>query len=184
MGHHRKRARSLRLGPVDHNEFRRYISETLEWCAARFSMFDLAGSLRSAELRPGRDIINCTGQPEILNSTVWAVIRQRSALLAAQGHGFASAKRSHHLAGGNLLVACPQGSLSHGLSVGLTGGFIDGDEIPPWDTWIYFSNNRIVSWVPHNLISAVSSAIECNAEGCISWLCDSEPELAKVAGAS
>ena len=60
---------------------------------------------------------------------------------------------------GRLLLFAPQDSLSDGAATVASEGFFDTDNVPAWDTWRYFDDQTLVSWVPHQLISKVQSGI-------------------------
>jgi hypothetical protein len=70
---------------------------------------------------------------------------------------------------GRGLLFIPQDSLSDGAATVQSGGFFDLDNVPAWDTWIYFDGRTLLSWVPTSLISKVQSGIDVNPEGCIKW---------------
>lgn len=69
-----------------------------------------------------------------------------------------------------MLVTFPAESLSDGTSPPPTGGFIDTDDIPAWDTWVYFDAELLFALIPPDLVSAVDGAIWANAYNCIGWL--------------
>jgi hypothetical protein len=75
---------------------------------------------------------------------------------------------------GKLLLFTPQDSLSDGAATVASEGFFDVDNVPAWDTWIYFDGQRLLSWVPAQLISRVQSGIDVNPEGCIGWADDGQ----------
>jgi hypothetical protein len=66
----------------------------------------------------------------------------------------------------------PHDSLSDGAATVQSEGFFDVDNVPAWDTWIYFDGRTLLSWVPAQLISKVQSGIDVNPEGCIKWADD------------
>jgi hypothetical protein len=150
------------------------LRDTLDWCCGRFKMESLQNSLRSDELKPNADICGHKN----FEAIVLDVVSRR--------HGQVKRKRAVQegapLAMGRLLASFPLISLSHGLSVPETGGFINDDEVPPWDSWVYpvpLPNPErhpcmgfLISWVPANLISAVEEAIAINAEESLQWVSD------------
>jgi hypothetical protein len=161
------------MRPAGIQEFKASLKETVDWCVPRFSMNDLIGSLRSEALQPSANIVQDADAVDV-ERAIADVIRRRSKLLQAESRKVPSgmSHRGTYLAGGKLLAHFPFLSLFHGLSVPETGGFIDVDEIPPWDTWVHFTGDFLVTWVPANLESAVQLAIDCNAEDSIVWLND------------
>lgn len=70
---------------------------------------------------------------------------------------------------GKLLLFTPQDSLSDGAAKAASDGFFDVDNVPAWDTWLYFDCHSLLSWVPPQLISKVQSGIDVNPESCIRW---------------
>lgn len=72
-------------------------------------------------------------------------------------------------------------SLAHGLEESETGGYVDVDNIPPWDTWIDYvyeaNGNCLLSWVPGPFVSLVSDGIAVSPEMCFRWLDDTDFEL-------
>ncbi|PTQ89474.1 hypothetical protein C8N29_1065 [Agitococcus lubricus] len=66
--------------------------------------------------------------------------------------------------------------MSDGMSEGVTDGFIDVNDCPPWDIWIgYIAVNRnryVLSWIPNQLIGLVEEAIFVNCSGSLYWLED------------
>jgi hypothetical protein len=51
-----------------------------------------------------------------------------------------------------------------------SGGFFDTDNGPPWDIWVAYEGNALISWVPPGLIVAAQMGIDVNPENCIQWL--------------
>ncbi len=77
-----------------------------------------------------------------------------------------------------LLLTDWTSSLSDGASAVASRGFIDQDNIPPWDTWLALMDVRfaadtpkmvLVSWVPRWATELVGEAIEVNPEACLAW---------------
>lgn len=71
---------------------------------------------------------------------------------------------------GRLLGFYPRETIFDGVSAEETGGFIDGTNTPPWDTWICMVDELLISWVPPQMVEDVDLAIICNAEECIQWM--------------
>src|SRR5215469_13736272 len=70
---------------------------------------------------------------------------------------------------GKLLLFTPQDSLSDGAATVASDGFFDVDNVPAWDTWLYFDGHTLLSWIPPQLISKVQSGVDVNPEACIKW---------------
>jgi hypothetical protein len=62
-----------------------------------------------------------------------------------------------------------QSATSANAATVASGGFFDVDNVPAWETWLYFDGKSLLSWVPPRLISKVQFGIDVNPEGCIKW---------------
>lgn len=137
------------------------LAETIRWCLPRFSMFDIRNSLQTLT---HDDVLLYELGPDELEQLV---LKRASVRRDRLG------KEAMPLDAGRILKVVPSQTLSHGLSVDETGGFLDEDEVPPVDTWILTDGRgSLLAWVPDNLISAVDIAISVNAEACIQWAGD------------
>ena len=96
--------------------------------------------------------------------TVEKVVQRRAKLIGS--------RPAVNSIGGRGLLFIPQDSLSDGAATVQSEGFFDVDNVPAWDTWIYFEGRTLLSWVPAQLISKVQSGIDVNPEGCIKWADD------------
>jgi hypothetical protein len=56
-----------------------------------------------------------------------------------------------------------------------TGGFIDGSDIPPMDTWFYISTKYLYCWIPAPFIYQMQHAIDVEILGSYSWLEEEDP---------
>ncbi len=87
------------------------------------------------------------------------------------------------LGGGRLLAYIPAENLRHGVAEWESKGFLDGDDIPPYDTWVWFARETetfsdgealeagyLVAWVPPDFIDGVHRGIEADPAPCIAWL--------------
>jgi hypothetical protein len=153
--------------------FLRNLSETIAWCVGSFDRSDPKGSLRNFE-------------PEYLHldsqeSQVFDVSLKRSNRLRSIGQG--DTPKESGLGGGRLLAYFPDENLRHGLAELETNGFLDGDDIPPFDTWVWFeratetfedgearATSYLVAWVPSELIRSVDRSIEIDPAPCLAWL--------------
>jgi hypothetical protein len=70
---------------------------------------------------------------------------------------------------GRLLLYAPDENLADGAAQYSSKGFFNWDNQPPWDTWICFHEQYLVSWVPPQLLELAKIGIEVNPEECISW---------------
>jgi hypothetical protein len=87
------------------------------------------------------------------------------------------------LSGGRLLVCTGlDESVWDGAAQAESRGFVDINDLAPWDTWICYvrppaeDNGRtgqapcVMSWVPSAFVSLVEDGIRVNPVGCIRWL--------------
>lgn len=145
-------------------EYRRQLAATLAWCRHRFNPTYAAGSLRSPELGPPRNIVHEVTDLSAITNEVAAVLARRLELL-----GSAPASAAALPPGDRILAFLPRYSLFHGSSPPECAGFLDVDEIPPWGTWIVLAGEMLLSWVPASMVAGVDSAIRCNPEQSIRW---------------
>jgi len=122
-----------------------------------------------------------------------ALAEERARLLRLN-HAYPSDQELHgpaiDQAGGRLLLC---GGISEsvwdGAAAAESGGFFDGDDLAPWDTWICYvperaadeggvaRRSRIVSWAPPALLDLIAAGIHVNPVDCISWADDAfDPE--------
>lgn len=158
---------------INQEEIIQSLADTIAWCTKRFTMFDLSGSLRSWELRPAS--IDREGTPwDNAAQLVDEVIENRRKALPnmryfPQDHlgSWWSYDESP-----NFLLLCyfHDWSVADGFSPPRTGGFLNDDDCPPWDTWIWHHDEYIIGLVPEELKSGVQLAIETNSTDCIQWL--------------
>jgi len=67
------------------------------------------------------------------------------------------------------LLYAPDENLFDGAAKYSSKGFFDFNNVPPWDMWIRYLDNYLVSWVPPVLDELASAGIEVNPEQCIQW---------------
>ena len=85
---------------------------------------------------------------------------------------------SANLAGGRLLAHEPDENVADGASQYQSKGHFDGDDAPPWDTWVCYVDRHLVAWVPPSLLRLAGEGIEVNCVDCIRWIeIDSVQEL-------
>jgi hypothetical protein len=73
------------------------------------------------------------------------------------------------LAGGRLLLYFPTENLADGAAEVASGGVLDVNNVPPWDTWVEYHSRTLISWIPPWLESWVEDGIKVNPEQCICW---------------
>ena len=130
----------------DIQKFRQHLAETIAWCGPRANIHDPVNCLRTPALRPANKSRTpdnyghyeyTWGTIEQNEATVATLAAERSRLLAGTVPR-ERMSRSPHLAGGRILVVAPEMSDTSGLSEAESGGFIDGFDLPAWDTWIAY----------------------------------------------
>jgi hypothetical protein len=165
--------------------FKKRLAETIAYCALWEKGTDtLVDQFRSASLRPPE----FTGDPCMSEHThnqipyiIDNLIEKREDLLQIQQIVLPQLKLP--LAGGRILAFDPDESTCDGASMFATQGFLDDDNVPPWDTWIYYVMNGpkavpsqyhsyLLSWVPNSLVPIVSKGISTNSEECLCWATD------------
>jgi hypothetical protein len=124
----------------------------------------LDAQLRSATLKPS------LGLDEFGTDAPWAeavveVVAKRSQLMG----GPSSASFAGVEARGKLLLFVPSQTLMDGAAKYRSNGFFDVNNVPPWDTWVDFSERTLVSRVPPVLVEAAQQGIDANPEACIRW---------------
>jgi hypothetical protein len=76
---------------------------------------------------------------------------------------------STDLAGGRLLAYEPDENVADGASQHQTKGYFDGDDAPPWDTWVCYVDRSLISWVPPMFRGLVQEGVSVNCVDCIHW---------------
>jgi hypothetical protein len=149
------------------------LAETIDWCIPRAESADAKVGLRTPELSPWP---LAGGRREVVESVAQA---------RHIGLRWPTPRDITSLAGGRLLGYTPDDNLADGAAESATAGFFDGENVPPWDTWVgyvYESErcNYLVAWVPPGLRAAASLGIEVNPEECIWWLDERNTELVEL----
>jgi hypothetical protein len=153
------------------------LSETAAWCSHQQS---LSHELRSPELDPSV-VLDRPHFPESREAIkAWIQVRYnqyrqavsqvtglRSNLLAGMNVGTVHWNTAQ--AQGRLLIYFPMETVSCGASNASSHGFYDGEDAPPWDTWFWYSDGAILSWVPNDFISRAQAGIDANPVDCIHW---------------
>ncbi len=108
-------------------------------------------------------------------------------LRRCESHTTREIETSPDLQGGRLLIYFPHCNLSDGAAESVSSGFFDGDNTPPWETWVSYFRDSIdrtdgrdqylLAYVPAALLSVADDGIEYNPEKCIQWLSDADVEL-------
>jgi hypothetical protein len=98
---------------------------------------------------------------------VYSVLVRRSNLLGAGGP--LTLPTSGDLHDGRVLVYGPDENVADGASEYASGGFFNLYDAPPWDTWVAYSDRRLLSWVPPDLVGFAQKGIDVNAVDCMRW---------------
>lgn len=158
------------MANIDLTRFRIQLAETIAWCSTKVSFDDPRNSLRTPELRPHP----LSGSEK---DVVDSVSSARHAELS-----WPALDPSGNLGGGRLLLYQPSGNLACGAAEEESDGFFDIDNIPPWDSWVWYVanegestkadtyHNYLISWVPEILVTLVDGGVRTNPEACIAWL--------------
>jgi hypothetical protein len=128
----------------------------------RDSLGPLEHQLRSAPLRPTFPLDKL--------DVPWAdavaeVVAKKSRLLRRSS----SLKALVDQGGGRLLLYVPAENLACGAAQSISCGFFDVNNVPPWDIWVDFSGQTLVSWVPPVFVEPAQMGIDVNPEACIRW---------------
>jgi len=123
----------------------------------------LDGQLRSTALKPSFRLDQF--EDEVWAKAVAEVVAKRS---VAQ-EGVSMKVDAPMLARGRLLEFIPSETLMDGAAKYSSNGFFDVNNVPPWDTWVAFSERTLVSWAPPLLVEIAQDGIDANPEACIRW---------------
>jgi hypothetical protein len=124
----------------------------------------LAHQLRSPVLDPGCTCFPSGGFPL---SVVDQLSTRRAEQLKLEHRYPVDPPLSFH--DGRLLLYAPDENLFDGAAQYASKGFFNVDNVPPWDTWVCFFEEYLVSWVPPQLLELANAGIEANPERCILW---------------
>ncbi len=124
----------------------------------------LEEQLRSPELRPGPFLPEPNREKS--NKIVGSVRSRREERLRSEVQNPAP---TGTLADGKLVLFSPEETLSDGAARYFSKGFFDVDNVPPWDTWVAFKEQYVISWVPPQLIELANAGVEANPEQCVLW---------------
>lgn len=144
----------------------RSLIHAMAWCSAR-----AASDYRSSATRPDRLIVQSDGRgvlvadPQAARVSVAQTVTRRSAALGARPRS-GTAELT-----GRLLAFRFRETLSDGAAEEATEGWLDENNLPPWDAWVgLLDADTLLSWVAPVLVEKVDRAIAVNAESCLSWL--------------
>ena len=130
----------------------------------RASLGPLENKLRSVSLKPTLPL-DIMREEALWAEAVTEVVNTRRQLI----NGISPEQRATHEDEGRLLLYYTYVNLADGAAQQSSNGFFDADNVPPWDTWVSFSEGVLLSWVPPSLIEAAQMGIDANPEECIRW---------------
>ncbi len=150
--------------------FLQRLTETIDWCAPRASLSDPKHCLRTPELAPEP---LAGGRKAVLHS----VACSRHIALR-----WPKPRMAKSLAGGRLLGYEPDRNLSDCAAKGVSEGFFDCLNVPPWDTWVAYihetgGEDYLVAWIPPAVLTLAAEGISVNPEDCIWWVDESQTSL-------
>ncbi|WP_244982159.1 hypothetical protein [Corallococcus exercitus] len=159
------------------------LGETIRWCAARATLDAPATCLRTPGFQP-RAMVDCDRF-----QMMERVIHARHYALRNTPSESSPSRADGRLHGGRLLVYFPDDNTCDGGAELATQGYLDVDNMPPWDTWVGMfredpesptqSADYLIAWVPPVFLDTVAQGISVNPELCIQWLEDSTTMMAK-----
>ena len=194
-------------------DFARQLAETIAWCSARADAARPRDCLRSSELRPDLarhydteprvaqlaqvelaliPTLETEQTPEdwvwLTPSLIEPVVHRRRELLAGR---CTVAPGKIDLAGGRLLLSFYEYTDHDGATEYETSGYLDINDVPPWDTWVgdvpctrtapprmksihtvlggENVDRILVAWVPSQFAEIVTAAMKTEAMGMLAW---------------
>jgi hypothetical protein len=129
----------------------------------------LAAQLRTAELKPASGL--APGTTDDAKAAIVERVCEARAGLLREAAKFADAA-AIELGGGRILRYAPRGKTSDGAPGYDSKGFFDDECAPPWDTWVCYDGNELISHVPRVLCGLAQRGIEVDPVECIRWADD------------
>lgn len=126
----------------------------------------LADQLRSSALNPSRTLRECKTQ-EDRTALVEALCDARAQLLAESGK-YPDISVVPAL-GGQILRYAPDRSHGDKAPGYESKGFYDSDSCPPWDIWICFTADELISYVPRLVCGLAQRGLEVDTAECLRW---------------
>lgn len=145
------------------DEFRHSLAATVAWCTKPSRPPALSARLRTPNLQPPIHIVRETNSLNRVHAAVQHVVDCRSKQIVVDHSAVA-------LSGGRLLAFFPQHTISDGFAAEESDEFFDRDNVPPWDTWVYFVDDFVISFVPSQFLTNAEFGLLTNVEECIIWL--------------
>ena len=166
---------------IESTELVRRVDEVERWCQPRLtSGSDVSTRFRSESLRPS-DVtlrgayLRGLSREEITAARVRSVEnlvdRRRKLLSASPGSAAAVGARGR----GAVLAFDPEACFFDGVVRAETENFFDENDLPPWDTWIFYGavdniDPVLLSWIPEPCMSWADRAVAVHMCNAYRWL--------------
>ena len=150
------------------------------WSERYLDVNKLETSLRSSLLKPKSELWDYVTPDKYIKKSVSKLCEQRSNIINSEKINLVENPTGRILCFRNFL------SLKDAAVCRPSFGFIDEEDSPPWDTWLFFleediEQNReyssLYSWVPNSLVYLIDSAIEEDWYDCLIWAETLEKQL-------
>lgn len=145
---------------MDSETFSQQLAETITWCKPRVDIAEPKWCLRSDALKPDCDY-HSPNDPTLSNdaTAIRFVVQRRHNAIAQLG----KTTLSPNLHGGRLLLCYFDETNHNEGSADESRWYYDGNDNPPWDTWVACLNDVLISWVPPQFLAPAADgmAVEC-----------------------
>jgi hypothetical protein len=161
------------LTPEDVAEFRRSLAETIAWCGRPEAQKADGAGLRTAALRPASLVVASPAEaPEVVR----LLAARRGQLVEEQG---AALPPGEGLRGGRLLLYYPAEVIGCASAELASGGFLDADDAPPWDTWVWYvpQEGAVVCWIPPAFLKLAHEGARAAPTESLRWADDVRGEF-------
>ena len=153
---------------IDAVTFRQRLAETITWCKRRVDISDPKWSLRSEALKPAYDYHSPDDPPLWNDATlIQSIVDRRTYCLAQSGIAI---KTSTDLNGGRLLLCYFNETNFNECSADCSRWFYDGNDNPPWDSWVGYVGDALVSWVPPQFLDLAADGMDVECCQMLMWL--------------
>lgn len=198
----------MEITSFDLAEFQRRLGETIAWYLSKVPIADPEHGLRTEALAPSGDVAHPTRKvwsdfPRPWTDEMWNEYRRAQSQAPQQRQGIVDEvarkrrtllrmsrldhpQQKESLGRGRLLVYEPELNLYDGAAMNASEGFFDGDNVPPWDTWLAYivdtveeNQTYLIAWVPPELLELASDGIDVNPEDCIRWAGNVDAEFVR-----
>ena len=188
MAHHSGYFHFHCLSGNELDRFETSLLETVTWCSPRASLDRPRESLRSSALCPPELKPQLAGtefeMPELLRShrELSRVVRDLMERRSKMVSGLTNDLRRGDLAGGRLVIHSFLDSLADGVPPQETFDFLDYNDAPPWDTWVWYQISEmrpqeepgrrdfLIAWIPPAFVQMVERAIDLSCSVSLEWL--------------